>query len=79
MLAFRGTIQGNTVIVEEEDIKYFEGEVVILSILDYPFGGRVEGLVEKKIDLSKYMGRGEKMFQSDAQEYIKEMRDNDRI
>lgn len=34
---------------------------------------------EKKVDLRKYMGRGEKMFQSDAQEYIKEIRDNDRV
>ncbi len=74
MLAFRGTIQGNTVIVEEEDIKKYEGKDVIITILDYPYGQQ-----EKKIDLSKYMGRGEKMFQSDAQEYIKEMRDNDRI
>ncbi len=74
MLAFRGTIQGNTVIVEEEDIKKYEGKDVIITILDYPY--RQQG---KKIDLSKYMGRGEKMFQSDAQEYIREMRDNDRI
>lgn len=34
---------------------------------------------KEKIDLSKYMGRGEKMFQTDAQSYVKELRDNDRI
>ena len=29
-----------------------------------------------KIDLKKYMGRGEKMFHTDAQEYIREMREH---
>lgn len=74
MLALKGTVQGNVVIVEDEDIKRYEGKDVIVTILDYPYKHRKE-----KIDLGKYMGRGEKMFQSDAQEYIREMRDNDRI
>lgn len=32
-----------------------------------------------KVDLTKFMGKGEKLFQTDAQEYIRVMRDNDRI
>lgn len=72
MLALKGTIQGNSIIVEEENIEKYAGKDVIVTILDYPYK-------KKKIDLRKYMGRGEKMFQSDAQEYIKEMRENDRI
>lgn len=44
-----------------------------MTILD------TQSMPEKKIDLKKYMGRGEKMFHADAQDYIKEMRDNDRI
>ena len=33
----------------------------------------------KSIDLSKYMGRGPKMFDGDAGEFIRELRNNDRI
>ena len=32
-----------------------------------------------EVDLKKYMGRGEKMFHYDAQEYVKELRANDRL
>ncbi len=73
MLAVKGTIQGNTVVIEEEDIKKYDGKDVIVTILDYPYKQ------EKKVDLKKYMGRGEKLFHSDAQEYIREMRDYDRL
>ncbi|MBQ8693018.1 MAG: hypothetical protein IJ520_07740 [Synergistaceae bacterium] len=31
------------------------------------------------IDLDYYMGRGEKMFDYDAQEYIRELRSSDRL
>ena len=31
------------------------------------------------IDLKKYMGRGPKLFQTDAGEYVKGLRDNDRV
>ncbi len=74
MVAVRGIIQGNTVVVEDEDIQRYDGKDVIVTILDYPYKQQ-----KKKIDLKKYMGRGEKMFQSDAQEYIREMRNNERI
>ena len=76
MLAVKGIIQGNAVVIEDEDIKKYEGKDVIVTILDYPYKKQQK---EKKVDLRKYMGRGEKMFQSDAQEYIKELRDDERI
>ncbi|WP_418746220.1 hypothetical protein [Frisingicoccus sp.] len=74
MLALKGVIQGNTVVIEDEDIRSYEGKDVIVTILDYPYKK-----VKKKVDLKKYVGRGEKLFQSDAQEYIREMRDDERI
>lgn len=74
MIAVKGIIQGNTVIVEDEEIKKYDGKDAIVTILDYQSKPR-----EKKIDLKKYMGRGEKLFQSDAQESIREIRDHDRI
>ncbi|XCP84829.1 hypothetical protein ABXS75_17620 [Roseburia hominis] len=74
MLAVKGTIQGNVVVIEDGDIRNYEGKDVIVTILDYPYKEQ-----RKKVDLTKYVGRGEKLFQSDAQESIREMRDNDRI
>ena len=38
MLALKGIIQGNTVIVEGEDIRAYEGNDVIVTILDFPYG-----------------------------------------
>ncbi|MCM1125181.1 MAG: hypothetical protein NC429_01785 [Lachnospiraceae bacterium] len=53
-----------------EDISLNAEQEVVVTIPDMP---------DKKIDLKKYMGRGKKMFHSDAQEYIRAMRDSDRI
>ena len=74
MLAVKGTIQGNTVVIKDEDIKKYDGKDVIVTILDFQFEQQ-----KKQVDLKKYMGRGEKLFQSDAQEAIRELRDYDRL
>ncbi len=37
MLAVKGFIQGNTIVVEDEDIRVYEGKDVIITILDYPY------------------------------------------
>ena len=34
---------------------------------------------KKKVDLKQYVGRGEKMFHTDAQEYVRELRVDDRM
>ena len=60
-------------IVMNEDVKLAAGQEVIVTILE------MQNKAKKKIDLKKYMGRGEKMFQTDAQDYIKELRDSDRV
>lgn len=49
------------------------GQEVIVTILDMPEKKK------KSINLEKYMGRGKKMFTDDAQEYVKELRSNDRL
>jgi len=33
---------------------------------------------KKKVDLSSYMGRGAKLFQSDAKDYVRGLRSDDR-
>ena len=57
-----------------EQIKKYDGKDVIVTILDFQFEQQ-----KKQVDLKKYMGRGEKLFQSDAQEAIRELRDYDRL
>ena len=69
MLAVKGTIQGNTVVIKDEDIKKYDGKDVIVTILDFQYERQ-----KKQVDLKKYMDRGEKLFQSDAQEAIRELR-----
>ena len=60
-------------IVSDENISLTAGQKVIITILDYV------PEMKKSLDLSKYMGRGAKMFSSDAAEYVKELRENDRL
>ena len=72
LAAVKGYYNGSHIVINE-DISLNAGQEVIVTILDS------QSTPEKKIDLKKYMGRGEKMFHADAQEYIKEMRDSDRI
>lgn len=74
MLAVKGTIQGNTVVIKDEDIEKYDGKDVIVTILDFQYERQ-----KKQVDLKKYMDRGEKLFQSDAQEAIRELRDYDRL
>lgn len=74
MLAVKGKIQGNTVVIKDEDIKKYDGKDVIVTILDFQYERQ-----KKQVDLKKYMDRGEKLFQSDAQEAIRELRDYDRL
>jgi hypothetical protein len=60
-------------IVMNEDVKLAVGQELIITILEQKKTSRND------IDLSKYVGRGEKMFQTDAADYIKELRDGDRM
>lgn len=72
LAAVKGYYNGSHIVINE-DISLSAGQEVIVTILD------TQSVPKKKIDLKKYMGRGEKMFHSDAQDYVMEMRDSDRI
>ena len=41
MLELEGIIQGNTVIVEDENIQAYEGNDAIVTILDFPYGKNI--------------------------------------
>lgn len=71
--AVKGHYNGDRIVLDE-NVGLLEGQELIITILDYS-----KNVEKKSIDLSKYMGRGEKMLSSDAQEYVKELRSNDRI
>ncbi len=72
LAAVKGYYNGSHIVINEE-ISLSTGQEVIVTILD------TQNAPDKKIDLKKYMGRGEKMFHTDAQECIREMRGSDRI
>lgn len=72
LAAVKGYYDG-TRIVMDEDIDLMEGQEVIVTILD------MKKKAKKKVNLKQYMGRGEKMFHADAQEYVQELREDDRI
>ncbi|MEE3396665.1 MAG: hypothetical protein VZR04_04955 [Succiniclasticum sp.] len=59
-------------IVLDETVHMNPGQTVIITVLneDEP--------KKRNIDLSRYVGRGPKMLQGDATEYVRELRTNDR-
>ena len=61
-------------IVPDESLDLFKGQEVIITVLN-----PAENTKNTKVDLKKYMGRGKKMFEGDAQDYVKELRCNDRL
>ena len=71
-VAVKGYYDGDRIIVDE-NINMSVGQEVMITILD----GKSN--LSPKLELGKYMGRGEKMFSVDAQEYVEELRSNDRI
>lgn len=71
-VAVKGYYDGDRIIVDE-NINMSVGQEVMITILD---GKRN---LSPKLELGKYMGKGEKMFSVDAQEYVEELRSNDRI
>lgn len=73
LAAVKGIVHGNTVVIEDEDIRKYDGAEVVVTLLDYP-------KVKKKkdpIDWDSYVKPSERGKNVD--EYMKEMRENDRI
>ena len=64
-----------TEIVMDEAVTMNVGQRVIVTILSTTEKTRKTG----KVSLEKYVGRGEKMFTGDAGDYVKELRQHDRI
>ena len=75
MTSIRGHFNGSHIIPDEE-ITLAAGQRVIITVLNAAGG---EASAAEGFDLSRYMGRGEKMFHTDAQDYVTELRSNDRV
>ena len=73
MLTAIGGYYNGTQIVMDENITLQKGQRVIIT-LDI-----TETAVQNAVDLSRFMGRGEKMFHGSADEFVKELRENDRL
>ncbi len=72
--AVNGYYNGSYIVLNE-DIPIQKGQKVIIT-LDIDVNVNQEN---KSIDLAKYMGRGPKMFNGEANDFIRELRDNDRL
>ncbi len=71
LAAVNGYYNGDSIVLEEE-VSLEKGQKVIVTILDAK-------QKKERIDLEHYIGRGKKMLNSDAQDYVRELRENDRI
>lgn len=73
LAAVKGIIHGNTVVIEDEDMKEYDGAEVVVTLLDSP------NTKKKKsdIDWDSFVIPSERGKHVD--EYMREMRENDRI
>ncbi|MBC5742777.1 hypothetical protein FMM74_004100 [Lachnospiraceae bacterium MD308] len=73
LAAVKGIIQGNTVIIEDEDMCEYDGAEVVVTLLDYP----TDRKKKKPVDWDSFVIPSERGKNVD--EYMKEMRDSDRL
>lgn len=73
LAAVKGIIRGNTVVIENEDLNEYEGAEVVVTFLDYPSREKRREV----IDWESFRMPGERG--DNVEEYMKEMRENDRM
>lgn len=72
LAAARGIVHGNTVVIEDESIKDYDGAEAVVTLLSYP-QKRNKGQIDwDSLVLPSERGK-------DVDGYMKEMRENDRI
>ncbi|MCD8069131.1 MAG: hypothetical protein LUE87_09650 [Lachnospiraceae bacterium] len=77
LAAVKGVVRGNTVVIENDDIRAYDGSEVIVTLLDYPFKTHDKGKKKADLDWDSFVlpsTRGR-----NVDEYMREMRDGDRI
>lgn len=73
LAAVKGVIHGNTVVIEDEDMKEYDGAEVVVTLLDSPKTRKKKA----PIDWNIYVKPSERGKNVD--EYMREMRENDRL
>lgn len=73
LAAVKGIIQGNTVIINDDDIREYDGAEVIVTLLDYP----QKKVKKASVDWDSFALPSERGKNVD--EYMREMRENDRL
>ena len=72
LTAVSGYYNGSQIVMDEA-VDLAEGQRLNITILGSSYSSP-----KKTIDLKTYMGRGRKMLQTDANDYVRELRSNDR-
>ncbi len=73
LVAVKGMIRGNTVVIEDEDMQQYDGAEVVVTLLDAPKAKREK----TPVDWDSFIMPSERGMHVD--EYMREMRDNDRL
>lgn len=73
LAAVKGIVQGNTVVIEGDDIREYDGTEVVVTLLSYP----QKKLEKKPVDWDSFVLPSERG--KNVEEYMKEMRENDRL
>ena len=69
----KGVVQVNTIVIEDDDIREYDGTEVIVTLLNYP----KKKAKKTPVDWDSFVVPSERGKNVDA--YMKEMRENDRL
>ncbi len=73
LAAVKGIVQGNTVVIEDDDIREYDGAEVVVTLLNYP-----QKKAEKvAVDWDSFAIPSERG--KNVEEDMREMRENDRL
>lgn len=73
LAAVKGVVQGNKVVIEDDDIREYDGAEVVVTLLGYP----QKEVKKAAIDWDSFVIPSERG--KDVDGYMKEMRENDRL
>ena len=73
LAAVKGVVQGNTVVIKDDDIREYDGAEVVVTLLDNP----LTKVKKMPVDWDSFAMPSERGKDVDA--YMKEMRENDRL
>lgn len=69
LAAVRGIVQGNTVVIDDDDIREYDGAEVIVTLLDYP----KKKVSKEPVDWDSFVIPSERG--NNVDEYMREMRE----